>query len=415
MGNHVTEYEAGLVTIEGQRLWKWHGYLARGCLMGLMAFLPFAHITWFISGALIGLGLCVVLRWWLERKVSLPSTSINAPLLLFSVWVILSLITATDLTYSLFQVKNQLFPNLLIFYSVLFFIRNRDDVKMLLPFLYLGLLVMSLYGCFEFWQKNGNLLTRSVRIGSLTSDYIYLSTYLLLAIPMAFLGLLLPGRGFVKGTMILLFFLSLVCMFLTFTRIAWAALVLQFLFYGLVRNRVVFGIGLGMIVLVGLLSLFSPLIRQAVMTYGEVKPDEKVEGFERRVEVWKFAIQEMVRHPLTGIGYGRDTIRKVYDGNRIIDRDWWHTFNSFLDLGVEIGAPGLLLFLWVLYSLWRVLWEGMKQGDSYDSLFCMALLMIMVGYFVRNQVDHVYVNFPAQLFWLFMGLGVKLRLLQQTS
>jgi hypothetical protein len=30
-------------------------------------------------------------------------------------------------------------------------------------------------------------------------------------------------------------------------------------------------------------------------------------------------------------------------------------------------------------------------------------------------VDHLYVDFPAQLFWLLMGLGVKLRLLQQTS
>ena len=129
MGNHSASHQTSFSVIDREKLWKWHENLGKGCLMGLMALLPFAHITPILSTLLGGLVISILMRWWLEGRVYLPHTPINLPLFLFSSWVILSLVTATHFTYSLFQVKNELLTHLLIFFSVIFFIKDRADIR----------------------------------------------------------------------------------------------------------------------------------------------------------------------------------------------------------------------------------------------------------------------------------------------
>jgi len=341
----------------------------------------------------------------------------SLPLFLFSGWVILTLPTATFLSYSLFEVKNELLTQLLIFYSVLIFIRDRDDIRKLLPFFYFALLILCLYGIFEFWQKDGNILKRSIRIGSLTSDYIYFSTYLILAIPIVFFGILMGKKGPLRWGMILLLIFSFSCMFFTYTRIAWAGLFAQFLLYGYIRNKKILLSGIIGILLFGFVTVFFESGEQFFKTFIQVTPADpkKIGGVDRRVKAWEFAAEEIKKHPITGIGYGRVTAYFAYDGNDVIDIVWWHTFNTFINTGLEIGIPGLLLFLWLLFSLWILLREGTKSNNRFDSILATVLLMVFIGFFVRNQFDHIYVDFPAQLFWLLMGLGVKVKILQKTE
>jgi O-antigen ligase len=408
MENHTTRPQTIFSVMDRERLWKWHEYLGKGCLMGLMALLPFAHLRLVLSILLGGLVVSIVIRWWLEGKVYLPYTPINLPLFLFSGWVILSLVTATKFTYSLFQIKNELLTHLLIFFSVIFFIRDRKDIKKLLLFLYLGLFIICVFGVYEFWDRGGSFLDRSVRIGSLTPDYIYLSTYLLLSIPMTLTGIHFFQKKNMRVVILLLFLFSLFCMFLTFTRIAWAVLFIQILFYGVFRNRIILGTGVVSLILVISFSFFSPLVKNAVKTYGELGPNDQVVGIEGRVNVWKFAFSKILEHPVTGIGYGRDIVRFVYSGNQVIDEEYWHTFNTFIDTALEIGIPGVLFLLGVFFFLLKVFWEGMREKDRGTVFISTGLMMVVMGYFLRNQVDHVYVDFPSQLFWLLMGLGMVL-------
>jgi O-antigen ligase len=415
MENQTTRPQTVFSVMDRERLWKWHENLGKGCLIGLIGFLPFAHINFIISPLIGGLVLCVLIRWWLDGKISFPKNPINKPLLFFSAWVIFTLPTATFFTNSLFEVKNELFTQLLIFYSVLFFIKDTRDIKQLLPFLFFALLVLCLFGVFEFWQRDGNILKRSVRIGSLTSDYIYFSTYLILATPMVFLGILVGKKGPLRWGMVFLLIISLICMFLTYTRIAWAGLFAQFLLYGYLRNKKFLYLVIIGIMLFGFFAVFSKSGENLFKTFIQVTPNDpkKIGGVDRRVKAWKFAVEEIKKHPITGIGYGRDTVYFAFDGNEVIDDEWWHTFNTFINTMLEIGVPGLLLFLWLLISLWILLWKEAKSSDHFDSLFATVLLMVFVGFFVRNQFDHLYVDFPAQLFWLLMGLGVKIKMLQK--
>jgi len=314
--NHSAGKQTVFSVIDREKLWKWHENLGKGCLMGLMALLPFAHITPILSALLGGLVISILMRWWLEGRVYLPHTPINFPLFLFSGWVILSLVTATHFTYSLFQVKNELLTHMLIFFSVIFFIKDRADIQKILLFLYFGLFIICIFGFYEFWDRGGNFLKRSVRVGSLTPDYIYLSTYLLLSIPMTLIGIRLFQNKYLRSFIFFLFLLSLFCMFLTFTRIAWAVLFIQILLYGIFRNRMIVGIGVIFLMFFIFSYFFNPPIKNALKTFGEIGPDDQIVGIEGRVEVWNFAFSEILENPITGIGYGRDMVRFVYSGKR---------------------------------------------------------------------------------------------------
>ena len=275
-------------------------------------------------------------------------------------------------------------------------------------FLYFGLFIICIFGFYEFWDRGGSFFKRSVRVGSLTPDYIYLSTYLLLSIPMTLIGIHLFQDKYLRSFIFFLFLLSLFCMFLTFTRIAWAVLFIQILLYGIFRHRMIAGIGVIFLMFFIFSYFFSPSIQIALKTFGEIGPDDQIVGIEGRVKVWDFAFSKIIENPLTGIGYGRDMVRFVFSGNQVIDEEYWHTFNTFIDTALEIGIPGFLLLLLVLIFLLKETWKGMREKDPMTAFISTGLMMVIIGYFLRNQVDHVYVDFPAQIFWLLMGLGMVL-------
>ncbi len=73
--------------------------------------------------------------------------------------------------------------------------------------------------------------------------------------------------------------------------------------------------------------------------------------FTARNEIWAFAIEHIVEHPIRGWGYGAFwlTDRTVYGGGADPGSDWVQTatqaHNSFLDAALIMGVPGALLLL----------------------------------------------------------------------
>ncbi|TXN36369.1 O-antigen ligase family protein [Methylobacterium sp. WL30] len=73
--------------------------------------------------------------------------------------------------------------------------------------------------------------------------------------------------------------------------------------------------------------------------------------FTARNEIWAFAIEHVVVHPIRGWGYGAFwlTDRTVYGGGADPGSDWVQTatqaHNSFLDAALIMGLPGALLLL----------------------------------------------------------------------
>lgn len=103
-----------------------------------------------------------------------------------------------------------------------------------------------------------------------------------------------------------------------------------------------------------------------------------IETIKSRTLLWKAAIPEIIKKPITGMGiqvYG-----KVI-GKRILGDEGYHTHNLFLNILVELGIPGLLLFLIFVYCL-------LKRADLYRPIIGIPLIMIfaaqMVDFFMHD-------------------------------
>jgi O-antigen ligase len=127
-----------------------------------------------------------------------------------------------------------------------------------------------------------------------------------------------------------------------------------------------------------------------------------------RFLLWEQLLPHIIETPPAGYGYGQETpprvLSSVYDQ---ISFDKNHTFNTFFNVVFELGLVGLALFVFLLWRLGRSLWRGIcRTSEPSLQVFFLCALMILVGFMVRNQFDHMFRDAPGHLFWILMGLGV---------
>lgn len=89
---------------------------------------------------------------------------------------------------------------------------------------------------------------------------------------------------------------------------------------------------------------------------------------KRAEEAWPEAIEMISEHPILGVGYG------AYGGmaNRA-------AHNQLLDVWVQVGIGGVILFLWMYISLVRVAWRARHDGDSRVRAIAKGLFGQLIG------------------------------------
>jgi O-antigen ligase len=111
-------------------------------------------------------------------------------------------------------------------------------------------------------------------------------------------------------------------------------------------------------------------------------------------------------HPWTGIGYGRESLRKAYPKQALVNEEWWHTFNVFLGIATGLGLPGLFLFLWMLFVFARQMWQCRELSDPILRFFGVSVLVVILGSLLRNWFDDIYTDGPALLFWVLIAMVI---------
>jgi O-antigen ligase len=137
-----------------------------------------------------------------------------------------------------------------------------------------------------------------------------------------------------------------------------------------------------------------------------------------RMEIWKRGFGYMVSHPLTGVGANNF---EYAEGQSEFNKErleqgrgwaWAAPHNSFVQIGAELGVTGLLLFVAILYSLFRYVNQAAKAiraraGPGANDQVAMAmavfgsLLAYMIAGFFLSQ------GYAAMLYGV-LGLGVGL-------
>ncbi len=136
-------------------------------------------------------------------------------------------------------------------------------------------------------------------------------------------------------------------------------------------------------------------------------------GVDGREEVWSRAVYMIQDFPLTGIGMGSftrvaDTLYpfSLYSPGKIM-----HAHNLFLQIGADLGIPGLIAWLGVFFlAAWqsfRLYRQGRAAGDSWIAGLGAGLLSSQAALAVHGMLDAVTWGMvrPAVFVWVLWGLA----------
>jgi sugar O-acyltransferase (sialic acid O-acetyltransferase NeuD family) len=150
-------------------------------------------------------------------------------------------------------------------------------------------------------------------------------------------------------------------------------------------------------------------------------------GKDLRPRVWKKVGEEILAHPLTGAGFGRDVMAKAYpallpagdpgfwyphNGALLTEsKVFWQPHNLVLNYGIGAGVPGMMVVLALFAALaWRF-WQSAVGGERLARLSGLAGAAMVVGVLTRNMANDYFVRDGALMFWALAGtlFGYALR------
>lgn len=122
-----------------------------------------------------------------------------------------------------------------------------------------------------------------------------------------------------------------------------------------------------------------------------------------RLAIWPQAAALIEQRPLTGYGFGRGLLRDRLP-DQASDPVAWHAHNLFLDLGLQVGLPGLALFIALIGATLRRAWHFALDASDAAAACGMALAGVVIGMITRNMTDMLLVRQNSLLFWGVTGV-----------
>ncbi len=119
-----------------------------------------------------------------------------------------------------------------------------------------------------------------------------------------------------------------------------------------------------------------------------------------RLHMWTIAVNEIKSHPMAGTG--TNSFKYLWENNKQ-DRSlpsYDHPHNSFLYMLLSFGAPGLIVFCWLLFVM-------LKKGlGTFWSPLGFSLFVFTMVFIIGSLTDTQLIVFPTMiLFILFSGIA----------
>ena len=363
-----------------------------------------------------------ILVGWLEKKDFKIRTSIDLPLFLFLAWVLLTIPFSLDPEYS-FEEWRKLLAQCLVFYWAVFVMREISQRqhgerpgllfkwlegirgKTHVPNVFLGVLIGALlisgFSLVDFIEKGGSWQDRNIRAIVPGSDYNWLSTYMVLAMPIVVFCGMAFREVWEKIFSVGIFVFALLAQAASYSRAGWLASVIQIFVWGMVTRRRVLLIGCILGIILGSVAL----VGIAQMGYQADTLDAWT--VKTRIQVWKLGVEQIISHPIVGIGYGNNIFQPVL-ADSPMGSSPMHLHNTFLMVGVGSGIPGFLLLSWVMIRLAVELFpQSTKKNRTNSENLKLCVGIVLVGFLFRNLFDYMFAGSLAYLFWILMACGIE--------
>jgi O-antigen ligase len=373
----------------------------------LLAILPFPHTVALRMACVVAAFAVAVISW---RRGAVPPLPCKPAI---AVWVLLSLaslVWAFDRAYSLAEIKVEILYPMMVYFSFFVFVRDAPRLRAQMLALACGAAFISGwaiagYVAVGFWDES--------------SGHDGVGNYAAYAVTMLPALLLLAAeRRSLRLVAAAVFVLVVVAGTLSAQRIFWPVVSAQLLVaLGLAYRTRLLRLPLRTVVLaavaVAVVGGSVLLVAQSMRYESKRAPvAAKMVDADTRWKSWPKVAERILEHPVTGAGFGRQVMMHAYPD--LIPPEntlFWHAHNTVLNYGLSMGLPGIAAILFLFLSLLWQHWKLLRDDDALVKLIGIAGVILIVGVFLRNQVNDFFVRDGALLFWALNGafLGVALR------
>lgn len=409
---------------QGSWLVPWGDWLGLGIVIALFALAPY------VSTALIGVlmlaagGLWILLT--LTDEAGQGLTPIHVMVMLF--WGVMALATAlSPVKAAALRGLVELTLNLLLFLLLARVLKHTLARNWLILTYLLTALAVSVVGLRQYifgvealatWVDPTSTLADTTRVYSVLGNPNLLAGYLIPAVTFSVAAVFVWPRWVPKGLALLLAIVNLLCLVLTYSRGGWIGLlVASFVLMALLvqywsvwftpfwrRWAMPLLLG-GTATFVVLAVLSVDVLRARVLSIFAGRGDSS-NNF--RINVWA-AVLEMIRdRPILGIGPGHGAFNLVYPLYQHPRYTALSAYSIYLEVAVEAGLAGLMMFLWLLVVIFHQGWtqlQRLREQQDLQGYWLMAAMAAQTGMLSHGFVDTVWYRPQiSTLWWLMMAL-----------
>ncbi len=387
--------------------------IIRVVLAVFIAVLPFKSLLIVErNGFILLLGLLVV--WCvINRGLFYSQTPYDKLLLAFVVWVGLTIPFSVDPSYSVKE-YGKLLKHMVVFYAVIYFFRGLLYRQALFGLVGIMAAFVAGYGLTQF-----NLANPQAVVSFLLAE-VWLTTFLVMVIPFGLAVALGDGPVVIRAGGAFIVGMMTVCLISTQSRAGLVALVAElWVIVWFIRStsaKIVAALATVSAIAVVVIIFnagFTPVAEQPADIANSIPVKKDVSTVIHRFELWWFALSEIAKHWLVGIGYGANSYHLLYgQGEEVIMPGHYTimragTHNIFLYLALHVGIPGMLLFGWFFVRVVRKTVEEYRLAQDWLSkTIIVGSVVSVIGLILRLQFDQMLVGSLAVLFWVLLGMAV---------
>ncbi|MCL2571373.1 MAG: O-antigen ligase family protein [Defluviitaleaceae bacterium] len=227
-------------------------------------------------------------------------------------------------------------------------------------------------------------------------------TYLLLAIPVAAACVVYAKKIFFKICAFGITGLLVLNLIATYSRGCYVSLAIGALIFVLIIKKQL--IVAFIPALIGVFLLLPSTVVNRVV--GILNFDDTSTVF--RLNIWRGSLRMLMDFWPIGVGQGEAAFNRVYTYYSLGAIFTPHSHNLFLQIFIETGIVGILVFVGVLACFIRAQVNFLRRTNEFRlRVFSAALVAAVVGFLAQGAFDYNFYNYRVMLtFFLFMGIGI---------
>jgi O-antigen ligase len=363
-------------------------------------------------------------------ELSLKKTNLSLPLILFSLFLVLSLFLSNSKIISLQELIIFL-SYIILFFLVINHVFSKNDFNGFIYLFFILSFIVSAYTLIQYYGFDPYLGD----LGKLTSTIgqkNWISNYLAIVFPLVFSYFVLEKNKNNKRLYFVLLAIIYTTLLICQSRGIWISIVLTIIFalliiykYKLIsvfksNKKWLIALLIVFLVITTIYSTENPLnksrltVAERALSTLEMSTDTSINA---RFLMWKVAIEMFKDNPFFGLGIGTFKYHYLdYQAEYLLSNPNYiknagkaaEAHNEYLQMAAEIGIIGLGIFLTIFVLLYKEFWLFFKQEEDLQKKIIAWGMLLGITCFLLHSLFTFPLHVPAlaSMFFVFLGLSV---------